>query len=150
MFEHENQPNLIYVEVVDGIVVNRLLGNDADPLTAENLFIQPYPVKIGWKKINENLYLPPEMTEEEFNTLVNQYKPKINNAKEYYDNLVNSTNYQNNISNELKERVTDFITKINLVHEKINQHDGWILLYVEHKTYYSEPFSVRPNIENEA
>ena len=70
---------------------------------------------------------------------------KINNK-----NINIFTNYKNNISNELKEQVTDFIARINLVHEKINQHDGWILLYVENKVHYVEPFNVRLNIENEA
>ena len=145
----ENLTNLTYLDVVDGIVVNRLLGSPSNPLTAENLFIETYPVKIGWKQISQDTFIPQEMTEEEWNILVNNTKTQINSTKEYYDNLVKTTHFENNIAEDLKEQVRDFISKFNLVHQKINEHNGWILLYLEFKLAYTEPLSVRPNIENE-
>jgi hypothetical protein len=145
----EKGSNLIYLEVTDGIVTNRLLGSPTNPLTAENLFIEDYPVKMGWKQINQDTFIPSEMSEEEWTTLVNNTKEQINSTKQYYDNLVNSSHYQNNLSEEVKEQVQDFISRFNVVHEKINEHDGWILEYMEHEVSYREPFFVRPNIENE-
>ena len=138
-----------YAEVKDGIVVNLLLGSPSDPLTSENLFITKYPVKIGWKQINEELFLPPTMTEEEWNILSTNTKQLINTTKEYYDNLVASAHYANNIPSEIKEEIQEFIKKFAELHEKINEHDGWILTYLEDKFPYGEPLRVRPNLEIE-
>ena len=145
----DNMTDIIYVEVKDGIVVNRLLGSPGNPLTAENLFLPKYPVAMGWKQISEELFLPSTMTEEEFNILSTNTKQLINTTKEYYDTLVTSAHYADNIPAEIKEEIQRFIQNIALVQEKINIHDGWILNYLEHKHSYREPLRVRPNIEIE-
>ena len=139
----------IYLEVRDGVVVNRLLGSPNDPLVAENLFLQKYPVCIGWNQINEELFLPPTMTEEQWNTLSVTTKQSINSTKEYYDNFVKSEHYKNNVPEEVQTTIQKFILDFNIVYEKINEHDGWILAYLDHIGDYSEPLRVRPNLEIE-
>jgi len=141
-------PNLVYLHVENDVVVNRLLGN---PVAAapENCYVQTYPVYPGWKKINEDTFIPSEMTEEEFNTIADATKQEIIETKEYYDNLVASSHYQNNLSDEVKLSVDLFVSNFNFVYEKINQHKGWAIEYLQQKLSYGEPFTVRPNIENE-
>ena len=145
----ENNLDFIYAEVKDNIVVNLLLGSPSNPLTAENLFITKYPVRMGWKQISEEIFIPSTMTEEEWNTLSVSTKQSINSTKEYYDNLVNSAHYKNNIPEEMQATIQKFISNFAIVHEKINEHDGWILNYLEHKGQYNEPLRVRPNLEIE-
>ena len=139
---------LIYLEVNDGIVVNRLLGNPVGS-RPENCYVETYPAYPGWKQINEDTFIPSDMTEEEFETLANSTKQEISETKQYYDNLFASSHYQNNLTNEIKNAVDLFISNFNFVYEKVNQHKGWTLAYLDKKIYYGEPFSVRPNIENE-
>ena len=145
----EIMSDIVYVEVKDGIVVNRLLGSTGNPLDAENLFLLKYPVAMGWKQISEDMFIPPTMTEEEWNILSVDTKQSINTTKEYYDSLVTSAHYTNNIPAEMKEEIQRFIREFAEVHEKINIHDGWILNYLENKLSYREPLRVRPNIEIE-
>jgi len=145
----EIMSDIIYAEVKDGIVVNRLLGSTGNPLDAENLFLLKYPVAMGWKQISEDMFIPPTMTEEEWNILSVSTKQSINTTKEYYDNLVTSAHYANNIPAEIKDEIQRFIREFAEVYEKINQHDGWILNYLENKLSYREPLRVRPNIEIE-
>jgi hypothetical protein len=138
----------IYLEVKDGVVINRLLGSPNDPLTAENLVLQKYPVCIGWKQIGEDMFIPSTMTEEEWNILSVKTKQSVNSTKEYYDNFVKSEHYKNNIPEEVQATIQKFILDFNIVHEKINEHDGWILIYLD-QGQYSEPLHVRPNLEIE-
>lgn len=145
----ENMTDIIYAEVKDGIVVNLLLGSTGNPLDAENLFLLKYPVRMGWKQISEEIFIPSTMTEEEWNILSVTTKQHINTTKEYYDSFVTSAHYANNIPAKLKEEIQLFIREFAEVPEKINQHDGWILNYLEHKLSYQEPLRVRPNIEIE-
>jgi hypothetical protein len=145
----DNTTDIIYVEVKDGIVVNRLLGSTGNPLDAENLFLLKYPVAMGWKQISEDMFIPSTMTEEEWNILSVKTKQSINTTKEYYDKFVLSAHYINNVPEEMKERIQTFIKEFAEVHEKINQHDGWILNYLENILSYGEPLRPRPNIEIE-
>lgn len=139
----------IYLEVKDGVVVNRLLGSPNDPLVAENLFLQKYPVCIGWKQISEDMFIPSTMSEEEWNTLSVTTKQSINSTKEYYDNFVKSEHYKNNVPEEVQTTIQKFILDFNIVYEKINEHDGWILTYLDSQGSYAEPLRVRPNLEIE-
>jgi hypothetical protein len=146
----EDISDIIYAEVKDGIVVNLLLGSTGNPLEADNLFLTKYIVRKGWKQISEEIFIPPTMTEEEWNTLSVSTKAAINSTKEYYDSLVTSAHYINNIPAEKKEEIQRFIQEFARLHKKINEHDGWILNYLELQIYYKEPFRVRPNLEIEA
>lgn len=139
----------IYLEVKDGVVVNRLLGSPNDPLVAENLFLQKYPVCIGWKQISEDVFIPSTMSEEQWNTLSVTTKQSINSTKEYYDNFVKSEHYKNNVPEEVQTTIQKFILDFNIVYEKINEHDGWILTYLDIQGSYAEPLRVRPNLEIE-
>ena len=145
----ENMQGIVYAEVKDGIVANLLLGSTGNPLDAENLFLTKYIVRMGWKQISEDMFIPSTMTEEEWNILSVTTKQHINTTKEYYDSFVTSAHYANNIPAKLKEEIQVFIREFAEVPEKINQHDGWILNYLEHKLSYQEPLRVRPNIEIE-
>jgi hypothetical protein len=145
----DNTTDIIYVEVKDGIVVNRLLGSTGNPLDAENLFLLKYPVAIGWKQISEDMFIPSTMTEEEWNILSVKTKQSINTTKEYYDKFVLSAHYINDVPEETKKQIQTFIKEFAEVHEKINQHDGWILNYLENILSYGEPLRPRPNIEIE-
>jgi hypothetical protein len=145
----ENMQGIVYAEVKDGIVANLLLGSTGNPLDAENLFLTKYIVRMGWKQISEDIFIPPTMSEEEWNILSVSTKQSINTTKEYYDSLVTSAHYANNIPAEMKDQIQRFVQEFAVVHEKINQHDGWILNYLENKHHYQEPLRVRPNIEIE-
>ena len=145
----ENMQGIVYAEVKDGIVANLLLGSTGNPLDAENLFLTKYIVRMGWKQISEDMFIPPTMTEEEWNILSVSTKASINTTKEYYDSLVTSAHYANNIPAEIKDEIQRFIREFAIVHEKINQHDGWILNYLENQFHYQEPLRIRPNIEIE-
>lgn len=138
----------IYNEVKDGIIVNRLVGTSA--YKHEEWIKEEYPTAIGWKQIEENLFVPPHMSKEQFDALYSSNLAELEEKQTYYNKLINSTHYKEKLTEDIRKQVMEFYNLLETITQKVKENKGWVISYEEEKgRSLAEPFRLRPNLENE-
>jgi len=93
------------------------------------------------------------MTTEEFNSTKTNLLSELNEKKTYYVALVASQHFTNSLTEEKQKEVISWLEKVNNLITKIENEIGYVIPYtrnmVPNYSLGSEPFSIRPNIENE-
>ena len=139
-----------YIVVEDGVIVNRTVGTI--DTVFDNWIKETYPTAFGWK-LNETVgaFIPNNMTTEEFNDIKSQIISESQEQKTYYDTLVASEHFLDKISEEKQKEVNNWLSYINKKIIRIEDDNGYVIPYHLNMVseYASEPFSIRPNIENE-
>ena len=135
----------------ENVVVNISVG----PTGSANERQSDEGVLIGWKLNDElNIFLPPDMTTENFNEIKTQLIAKCVELKSYYDVLVEHEAF-NSLTTELKAEVNTWLSNLNTMHTNILSNDALVLVYhrqqdskFQNNSSY-EPLPVRLNLENE-
>jgi hypothetical protein len=141
-----------YLVIEDGVVVNRTVGTI--DTSFDNWIKQTYPTPIGWKYNSViGKYIPSDMTTEEFNSIKTNLLSELNEQKTFYVDLVASQHFTNSLTEEKQKEVTSWLEQVNNLITKIENEIGYVIPYTRNmmanETLGNEPFSIRPNIENE-
>ena len=144
------EQTFIYLVVEDGVIINRAVGTI--DISFEDWIKETYPTVIGWK-FNSDIdkFIPSDITTEEFNTIKLNLLSELDEQNAFYTSLVTSTHFTNNLTEEKQKEVNSWLEKINKVKTKIENDFGYVIPYVKDMVpnIGSEPFVLRPNIENE-
>lgn len=135
----------------ENVVVNISVG----PTDTENERSTTHDIHVGWK-LNDTLdiFLPPDMTTEDFNEMKTQLITKCEELKLYYDALVVHAAFDT-LATELKVEVNTWLSNLNKMYTDISSSDELVLAYHRNQTpglqndSSNEPLQVRPNLENE-
>lgn len=141
-----------YLVVEDGIIVNITVGTIDTKF--DNWIKQTYPTYIGWKYNTDiDKFIPSNLTTEEFNIIKTNLLSELHEQKTYYSSLVVSQHFASSLTEEKQKEVTSWLEKVNNLIIKIENEIGYVIPYTRSmmtKEFVgSEPFSIRPNIENE-
>ena len=136
----------------ENVVVNISVG----PTYSENERLTTiHDIHVGWK-LNDtlNMFLPADMTTEDFNEIKTQLIAKCEELKSYYGALVVHEAF-NSLTTELKAEVNTWLSNLNKMYTDISSSDELVLAYHRCQTpglqndSSNEPLGVRPNLENE-
>jgi hypothetical protein len=144
------QETLTYLVVENKTIVNLAVGT-ADT-SFEDWIKQTYPVQIGWIYNEEaSAFIPADMTFEQFDILKSNTLSYCYEQKNYYDILVASQHFTNNLNETKQKEVNSWLEFINKKITLIENEPGYATSYHLNMVdeYLAEPFSIRPNIENE-
>lgn len=144
------EQTLFFLIVENGVVVNRVIGSTS--YMGDNVFPQPEgpDVEIGSTFVeSRNLYLPPNVTLEELDSKVSEDLPKLEEKQTFYKKFVESDNFKQNITEDLKKQTTDYLESINRIVDDVKKNPLWILSHQTDFILSGEPFKIRPNLDNE-
>jgi hypothetical protein len=144
------EQTFIYLVVEEGVIVNRCVGTI--DTSFDNWIKETYPTEIGWKYNNDiQKFIPSNLTTEEFNSTKTNILSNLNELKTFYTSFVASANFTNNLNEEKQIEVQSWLEKVNKQITTIENDLGYLIPYARAMVQQvpGEPFSIRPNIENE-
>lgn len=144
------EQTLLYLVVENGVIVNRCVGTI--DTSYDNWIKETYPTHIGWKYNNHiQKFIPSSMTTEEFNSLKTIFLDKLNEQKNFYTSYVGSVGFKTNLTEEKQTEVKLWLENLNKQITTIENDLGYLIPYEYGMVsgVRGEPFSMRPNTENE-